>query len=87
LVCSEMGKNANSNLEPSKGGIGNKLKIINKILIWMKKNKTIKIKEEELTPITKNNLIKIPANKAKRKFDKGPAAPTKAGPYFWFFKL
>ena len=70
------GKIAYNIFDPSSGGIGTRLKTINKILAY-----TIIYKNSVKAEIGKN-LISMAKAKAKEKLDKGPATATKAGPHF-----
>lgn len=78
-----LGKNVANTFEPSRGGIGTKLKIIKTKLIYtIKLTKPVKVK----LAIGKN-LKNKPKNKAIIKFPKGPAIATLASPYFLSLKL
>ena len=79
------GKNAESIFEPSRGGIGIRLKIAKLIL-----SKTTKLKiitKFSYKPKYTSDLTIIPNTKAIKKFDKGPANATKGSAIFLFLRL
>jgi hypothetical protein len=79
------GKKAKSKKEPSKGGIGTKLKRAK-----VKFTQTIKAKisfKFLKKTVEGKILIKTEKNKAKKKLDKGPAIATLAESFSGFLKL
>ena len=83
FVSSEIGRNEKRTCEPSRGGIGSKLKKAKKRLIEI-----IAIKKSLNCPGNwGKNFNKKPKEKAKKIFAKGPAIATFKFPYFWSRKL
>ncbi len=72
----EEGKRTKRIFEPSKGGIGTKLKTARRILA-----KTI-IENKLVNELKGKKRIIKPKIKATKKLANGPATATKAGPYF-----
>ena len=83
LSCQAGGRKGAITFEPSRGGIGTRLKTISKRFIkTIIENKLIKI----ILLRGKKRNIK-PKNKAVIKFPSGPAIATLADPYFLSLKL
>ena len=80
-----LGKKPNNIFEPSRGGIGIKLKIAKTTLIKTT-NKESSTKELAKFRVSEN-LINKPKIKATMIFDSGPAKATKTSPHLLFFKL
>ncbi len=82
------GKSPSTTLNPSKGLIGNKLKIPRTIFIFIKKTKTTRlIVRKNCSLNNMNNLSIIESNIAKIKFDAGPAKEIQRVSFLGFFKL
>ncbi len=76
------GSKENNIFEPSRGGIGIRLKIAKRIF-----TKTIKLTGVKSAVETKPERIAKPKIKASNKFDAGPANATFASPHLWSVRL